>query len=92
MGVTETEFKIALASQSLKAGKYEFDLKNDGKIQHDLVIQGPGVNAEKTPVIDGGKSTKLMVQLKSGTYELYCSVPGHKQAGMDTHLTVGSGA
>jgi uncharacterized cupredoxin-like copper-binding protein len=88
VGVTETEFKIALASQGLKAGKYEFDLKNDGKIEHDLVIQGPGVNAAKTPVIDGGKSTKLTVQLKRGTYELYCDVPGHKQAGMDVKVKV----
>jgi uncharacterized cupredoxin-like copper-binding protein len=86
--VSETEFKITLASSSFKAGKYEFDLKNDGKIGHDLVVKGPGVNDEKTPVIGGGKTATLAVTLKSGTYELYCSVPGHKQAGMDTKITV----
>jgi uncharacterized cupredoxin-like copper-binding protein len=86
--VKETEFKISLPSQNLKAGKYEFDLKNDGKIQHDLVVQGPGVSNAKTPVIDGGKTTKLSVQLKSGTYDFYCSVPGHKQAGMDVKVKV----
>ena len=86
--VSETEFKITLASSSFKAGKYQFDLKNDGKIGHDLVIKGPGVSDEKTPVIDGGKTATLDVSLKSGTYELYCSVPGHKQAGMDTKITV----
>jgi uncharacterized cupredoxin-like copper-binding protein len=26
--------------------------------------------------------------LKSGEYELYCSIPGHKATGMDTKLTV----
>ena len=31
----------------------------------------------------------LTVTLQDGTYELYCSVPGHKQAGMDTSITVG---
>ena len=88
VAVTETEFKISLAKTSLKAGKVEFELKNDGQIGHDLVVKGPGVSDEKTPVIDGGKTATLNVDLKSGTYELYCSVPGHKQAGMDTKLTI----
>jgi len=88
VAVTESEFKIALAGSSLKPGKYELDLKNDGQIGHDLVVKGPGVNDEKTPVIDGGKTAVLVVDLKSGTYELYCSVPGHKEAGMDTKITV----
>ena len=33
----------------------------------------------------------LTVTLKAGTYDLFCSVPGHKALGMDTHITVGSG-
>ena len=86
--VTETEFKIALASSSLKAGKVELELKNDGQIGHDLVVKGPGVNDEKTPVINGGQTAVLKVDLQKGTYELYCSVPGHKEAGMDTKITV----
>jgi uncharacterized cupredoxin-like copper-binding protein len=86
--VTETEFKIALPSTTYKAGSYEFDLKNDGQIEHDLVVSGPGVDNEKTPVIDKGKTAKLSVDLKSGTYELYCSVPGHKGAGMDVKIKV----
>lgn len=88
VAVSETEFKITPAKTSLKAGSYELDLKNDGKIQHDLVVKGPGVSDEKTPVINAGQTAKLTVDLKSGTYELYCSVPGHKQAGMDTKITV----
>jgi uncharacterized cupredoxin-like copper-binding protein len=83
---TETEFKIVLASP-VHAGKVTFDVKNDGKIQHDLVIEGNGVKA-KTPLLDGGESKTLEVDLKPGTYDVYCSVPGHKQAGMDLTLTV----
>lgn len=86
--VSETEFKIALAQKSLKAGPYEFDLKNDGHIGHDLVISGPGVANAKTPVINSGKTAVLKVDLQKGTYELYCSVPGHKAAGMDVKITV----
>ncbi|HEY3207891.1 MAG TPA: plastocyanin/azurin family copper-binding protein [Gaiellaceae bacterium] len=88
IAVKETEFKIALPTESLKPGSYEFDVDNGGKIDHDLVVKGPGVNDEKTPLLAAGKTAKLKVDLKSGTYELYCSVPGHKQAGMDVKITV----
>jgi uncharacterized cupredoxin-like copper-binding protein len=83
---TETEFKIALASQ-VHAGKVTFEVKNDGNIPHDLVVEGNGVKA-KTPLLDGGQSKTLEVDLQPGTYDVYCSVPGHKQAGMDLKLTV----
>jgi uncharacterized cupredoxin-like copper-binding protein len=88
VAVTEVEFKIELPSESLSPGSYTFDLTNKGHIGHDLVIDGPGVSDEKTPVIDAGKTAKLSVDLKSGTYEFYCSVPGHKQAGMDVKVKV----
>src|SRR5436190_11588955 len=86
--VKESEFKIELPSTSLSPGNYTFDLTNDGHIGHDLVIDGPGVSDEKTPVINGGKTAKLTAELKSGTYDFYCSVPGHKQAGMDVKVKV----
>jgi len=84
---TETEFKIALPSTAIAAGSYRFDVKNDGKIDHDFVIKGNGVD-EKTPTIGAGESATLDVDLKPGTYDVYCSIPGHKQAGMDLKLTV----
>jgi uncharacterized cupredoxin-like copper-binding protein len=88
VAVTEVEFKIELPGESLSPGKYTFDLTNKGHIGHDLVIDGPGVSDEKTPVIGAGKTAKLTVDLKSGTYDFYCSVPGHKQAGMDVKVKV----
>ena len=86
--VTEVEFKIALPSTSLSPGTYTFDLANKGTVGHDLVFNGPAVNKEKTPVIGSGKTAQLTVDLKNGTYDVYCSVPGHKAAGMDVKLKV----
>ena len=85
--VTEVDFKIQLPKTSFPAGSFTFDVKNAGKVPHDLVVKGNGVNA-KTPLLDPGQSKTLGVDLKPGTYELYCSVPGHKQLGMDLHITV----
>jgi plastocyanin len=88
IAVTEVEFKIELPSTSLSPGSYTFDLTNKGAVGHDLAFNGPGVDNEKTGVIGPGKTAKLTVDLKGGTYDVYCSVPGHKQAGMDVKLKV----
>jgi uncharacterized cupredoxin-like copper-binding protein len=85
--VSETEFKIALPKTNVSAGSYAFEVKNDGHIPHDFVVQGNGVD-EKTPTIQPGKSATIKVDVKPGTYDVYCSIPGHKQAGMDVKLTV----
>jgi uncharacterized cupredoxin-like copper-binding protein len=87
--VTETEFKISLPSKQLKPGPVTFDVKNAGTVEHDLVVTGNGLTAG-TPRFNCGQSKTLKVALKPGTYELFCSVPGHKQAGMDLKITVGS--
>ena len=86
--VSEKEFKISLPSTSLKPGSYTFDLSNDGHVPHDLTIQGPGVSKAHTPVINAGQHATLKVKLAAGDYDFYCSVPGHKQAGMDVKVKV----
>jgi uncharacterized cupredoxin-like copper-binding protein len=83
--VSETEFKITLASTALKAGEITFEAKNDGKIPHDLAIKQTG---DKTKLIPPGGTAELKVTLKPGTYELYCTVPGHEAAGMKVNVTV----
>jgi uncharacterized cupredoxin-like copper-binding protein len=83
--VSETEFKITLGSTTLKAGEITFEVKDDGKIPHDLAIKG---TSDKTKEIPPGSNAELKVTLKPGTYVLYCSIPGHEQAGMKQSITV----
>jgi uncharacterized cupredoxin-like copper-binding protein len=85
--VTETDFKIALPSTTLKAGPVTFDVKNDSQDEHDLIVMGNGITAG-TPRFGGGQSKTLKVALKPGTYKLFCSVPGHEQLGMKLNVTV----
>jgi uncharacterized cupredoxin-like copper-binding protein len=85
VAVSETEFKITLAPTTFKAGKITFQVKNDGKIPHDLAIKQKG---DKTKLIQAGGTAELTVTLKAGTYELYCTVPGHEAAGMKQNITV----
>ena len=85
--VSEVEYGIKLAASSGKRGPYTFQVSNDGMDVHNLAVKGPGVS-KSTPNLEPGKSASLEVDLEPGTYELYCSVPGHKGLGMDEKFTV----
>jgi uncharacterized cupredoxin-like copper-binding protein len=86
--VAGTEFAFALPSTELDPGPYVFEFENEGQIGHDLAIEGPGVEGEKTPVIDPGERAEVEVDLRAGSYDLYCTVPGHREAGMETTVAV----
>jgi uncharacterized cupredoxin-like copper-binding protein len=88
--VVEKEFSIKLeGGDQLQAGPQTFAVANQGKVQHDLAIEGKGLSKEpKTPLIDPGKGADLKADLKPGKYKFYCTVPGHEQAGMKVDVTV----
>jgi uncharacterized cupredoxin-like copper-binding protein len=91
--VAESEYKLALSTSTLHPGSYTFLVTNRGHLSHSLEINGPGITDTRVPgTIAPGKSESLTVTLQKGTYELFCPVPGHKQLGMDTRVTVGGGA
>ena len=86
--VKEAEFSIAIeGGNSLKAGAYDFQVVNGGKIEHDLAIEDGG-QEKKTPLIKAGSKADLKVALKPGKYRFYCTVPGHAQSGMQQEVTV----
>ena len=71
-------------------GSYTFKVQNVGTIPHDLTIEGPNVTGgKKTTLITPGGTATLTVTLDTGSYTLYCSVPGHRAAGMSATLAVG---
>jgi uncharacterized cupredoxin-like copper-binding protein len=90
VSVAEKEYSVSLTgAKTLKPGKYTILVANQGQIQHDLAVEGPGVTKEaKTPLIDPHKGANLEVDLRPGRYKLYCTVPGHEQLGMKTNVTV----
>jgi plastocyanin len=75
-------------SATAKAGKVTVEFKNPQSLTHDVAIESSsGEEAGKTELIaDGSDSTT--VDLKPGAYTFYCSVPGHREAGMEGTLTV----
>jgi plastocyanin len=84
----EGQLEYNTKSLSAKAGKVSVDFTNSSPLPHDVTIESSG--GEKvgaTPTFSGG-SKSVSVNLKPGTYKFFCSVPGHRQAGMEGTLTV----
>jgi plastocyanin len=72
---------------SAKAGKVTITLTNTAALAHNVTIVQASTVLGETPTFQGG-SRSFTVSLKPGTYTFYCSVPGHRQAGMEGTLTV----
>ena len=75
------------ANAQANAGQVTIVSKNPQATQHDIAIEGNGVTG-KGPVVVNGGTSKFTVDLKPGTYTFFCSVDGHRQAGMQGKLTV----
>jgi len=71
-----------------KAGQGTIDFTNPQALPHDVKIESKGgeeIGGTET-VAEGSDSAT--VNLKPGTYTFYCSVPGHREAGMEGTLVV----
>jgi plastocyanin len=71
-----------------KAGKVTVNFTNPQPLTHDVAFEdSSGKTIGKTELIAEG-SDSATVDLKPGEYTFYCSVPGHREAGMEGTLTV----
>lgn len=75
-------------TETAKAGKVTVDFTNPQALTHDVQIEdSSGKEVGGTELIASG-SDSTTVDLKPGTYTYFCSVPGHREAGMEGTLTV----
>lgn len=73
--------------ESVPAGRIDFRVENGGKEKHAFEVEGNGVH-QKTEELTRGNSASLSVDLKPGTYTVYCPVEGHAGKGMKRTLVV----
>lgn len=87
-GVTVIAEDISLSESTYRAeaGSVEIAYRNDGSIEHTLVIEG--VDGFKLDVPANGDVDEGSVDLQAGDYTIYCDVPGHRDAGMEATLEV----
>lgn len=85
---SEGQLAYSTKSLSAKAGKVTIDFSNSAPLSHNVTIESSsGSVVGSTPTFQGGSKT-LSLSLKPGTYKFFCSVPGHRQAGMEGTLVV----
>jgi plastocyanin len=73
---------------SASAGQVTVDFKNNESIPHDVAIEdSSGKQLGATDLVSSG-SANTTVNLTPGTYTFFCTVPGHREAGMEGTLTV----
>ncbi len=85
----EGELKYSTTSLTAeKAGHVSIAFTNMSPLGHNVTVATTsGTVVGATPTFQGGTQT-LSLNLKPGTYKFYCSVPGHRMAGMEGTLTV----
>lgn len=91
-GSVEVEMKVKEYTiempLSVGAGATTFKVTNTGKESHGFEIEGNGIEKQIKPRLKEGECGSLRVNLKPGTYQVYCPVKGHKMLGMSLKLTV----
>lgn len=71
-----------------EAGEVTVDFTNESSVPHDVDVE----NAEGETVLEtdiiSESSESASAELPAGKYTFYCSVPGHREAGMEGTLVV----
>jgi plastocyanin len=84
----EGQLKYNTSSLTAKAGKVAIDFKNMSPLAHNVTVaSAAGTTVGATETFQSGSKT-LTLNLKPGTYKFFCTVPGHRQAGMEGTLVV----
>ncbi len=73
---------------STEAGKVRLQFTNPSKVRHNLAVEdSSGKKLAQTDTVTE-ESAFAPVELKPGKYTFYCSIPGHREAGMEGTLIV----
>ncbi|MFN8619514.1 MAG: multicopper oxidase domain-containing protein [Chloroflexota bacterium] len=69
-------------------GALTLDLHNAGAIQHDITF----ADGATTGLVDAGKDGSVTIDVPKEGLDFWCSIPGHKEAGMKGHISVAGAA
>lgn len=87
--VSLSEFAISPNAITVPLGG-SLQVSNTGSVEHNVTITDTALKTGSIPA--GGSEALDLSSLKPGQYEVFCSVPGHKDSGMVATLTITDGS
>ncbi|HUY98880.1 MAG TPA: cupredoxin domain-containing protein [Thermomicrobiaceae bacterium] len=87
VNVTLSEFKIDMPT-ALHAGQTTLNVSNTGTFTHSVEITGNGIVQKFESTVKPGEKATLQLNLKAGTYTVFCPVGNHRDRGMQVTVTV----
>lgn len=87
---TPLPYRIKLSATAIDCGRVIVEQQNVGEDPHDLVVKKTGDLSTSFffAPLDPGLTARQDLDLTRGSWVLYCSLPGHREAGMERTLTV----
>lgn len=84
----EGQLAYTTTEASAEAGEVAVEFTNESAVPHDVDVEDAEGNVvlETEVITESGETTSA--ELEAGEYTFFCSVPGHRQAGMEGTLTV----
>jgi uncharacterized cupredoxin-like copper-binding protein len=83
------EFLFEPTEVAVRAGGVAFEIKNEGAIAHNFVIEDSArKKVAEIAAVAAGKADGVKASLRRGTYGFACTLPGHREAGMQGTLRV----
>jgi plastocyanin len=82
------QLRFDKSSLAAPTGNVRITMNNPSPVQHNVSIEGRGGVSQQGKTVSKGGASQVQLNLKPGTYTYFCSVPGHRQAGMQGTLTV----
>jgi plastocyanin len=71
-----------------EAGEVVLMYTNPSEVPHNVAIEAGSETLAQSETVTGGSSADATAELEPGDYVFYCSVPGHRESGMEGDLTV----
>lgn len=86
-----SEWSLEIDTVRVGAGIVRVRAVNEGTLRHNLTVTKAGTFSEiyQTPLLKPGEAAELPLLFAKGEYDLYCAVPGHRNAGMIAYFVVG---
>ncbi len=89
--VSGDEYRLVLSRAAVKRGPAVIQFLNRGEDPHDLRLARIGASTTRmvsAPEVRSGDLVELDTRLRTGRYLMWCSLPGHRERGMQAVLKV----